>query len=422
MGIAEIRRLAEGSPLLGEPFVEKVWDLINGGSLFDKSPDQLKTLRRSLMRDSFSFFARHSERYAQLFERADVNPKSAELEDLTKLVIPADMLRGEGHRPFVIDDIDEGGEFFMSSGTTGKAPVKVYRSPIDLAIMVKANADLFEYVYGQYLEPGKGTALFMAAPELRRRLSFVAFVELALESKDIELLYGMSMEGSGQGDTPWQKLVPNKQNIVRFLRSNDEPKLFFTAPAGVYLMAQMFETMRATKRIVYKMMTRAPPVNLGKGGVIVTGGGSKGFADLPPYAEIARLSRKYFKASRSGGQVPTPFMDVLGMTETLTALIDNLGVMDKVPHPLSETFLVDPKTFEVIEDEGREGLLCVYNPFVTSWLEAFYPGDLMVAKPSDRFYGKEFVFGRRLTVKDGWDLQRACGGTLEEMMAKEDSS
>lgn len=373
------------------------------------------------MRESFSFFARRSDAYAQLFERAEIDPKSAELEDLAKLVIPADMLRGEGHSPFVIEDADKGGEYFMSSGTTGKAPVKVYRSPIDLAIMVKANADLFEYVYGQYLEPGQGTALFMAAPELRHRLSFVAFVELALESKGIELLYGMKMEESGEGDTPWQKLVPDRQNVMKFLKSKREPKLFFTAPAGVYLMSKMFETMSVTKRIIYKLATRAPPVDLGKGGVVVTGGGSKGFADLPPYDEIARLSRKYFKASRSEGEVQTPFMDVLGMTETLTALIDNLGTMDKLPHPLSETFLIDPYTFEIIEEEGKEGLLCVYNPFVTTWLEAFYPGDLMIAKPSDRYYGREFVFGRRLTVKDGWDLQRACGGTLEEMMTEERS-
>lgn len=419
MGIGDIRKMAETSPLLNDPFVEKVWGLINGGSLFEKSPDSLRALRRSLMRESFSFFARRSEGYAQLFERADVDPKSADLEDLARLVIPADMLRGEGHSPFVIDDADKGGEYFMSSGTTGKSPVKVYRSPIDLAIMVKANADLFEYAYGQYLEPGNGTALFMAAPELRKRLSFVAFVELALESKDIELLYGMKMEDLGEGDTPWQKLTPDRQNVVKFLKSKGEPKLFFTAPAGVYLMSKMFETMSITKKIIYKMATRAPPVDLGKGGVVVTGGGSKGFADLPPYDEIAQLSRKYFRASRSDGEVPTPFMDVLGMTETLTALIDNMGTMDKVPHPLSETFLLDPATFEIIEEEGKEGLLCVYNPFVTTWLEAFYPGDLMIAKSSDRYYGKEFVFGRRLTVKDGWDLQRACGGTLEEMMTKE---
>ena len=419
MSISDIVERAKTSPLLNDPFVERIWDLVSGKGLFAKSPDSLAHLRRSLMRDSLLFFASRSEVYASLFERADIDPSSAEVEDLVKLVIPADMLRGEGHRPFVVDDVDQGGEYFMSSGTTGKAPVKVYRSPLDLAIMVKANADLFEYVYGDYLEPGNGTALFMAAPELRKHLSFVAFVELALESKDIELLYGMQTQESGEAGTPWQKLTPNKENIIRFLKSKDEPKLFFTAPAGVYLMAQRFETMSAMRRVLYKMATRAPPVDLGRGGVIVTGGGSKGFSDLPPYQEIANLSRKYFKASREVGEVPTPFMDVLGMTETLTALIDNLGAMDKLPYPLSETLLLDPRTFQIIEEEGRQGLLCVYNPFVTTWLEAFYPGDMMMAKESERYYGREFVFGSRLTVKDGWDLQRACGGTLEELMTKE---
>jgi hypothetical protein len=79
LGIDDIRKLAETSTLLNDPFVEKVWKLINGGTLFEKSPDSLRALRRSLMRESFSFFARKSERYAQLFERADVDPKSAGL-------------------------------------------------------------------------------------------------------------------------------------------------------------------------------------------------------------------------------------------------------------------------------------------------------------------------------------------------------
>ena len=43
------------------------------------------------------------------------------------------------------------------------------------------------------------------------------------------------------------------------------------------------------------------------------------------------------------------------MTETLTALIDRFGVMDKVPHPLAEAFLLDPLTFEPIEEEGQGG-------------------------------------------------------------------
>ncbi|MGQ9596056.1 MAG: hypothetical protein ACUVUS_01530 [Thermoproteota archaeon] len=96
------------------------------------------------------------------------------------LAIPSDMLRGEGQRPLLIKGVEPDGEYFKSSGTTGKELVKVYRSPLDLAIMINANTGLFEYVYGDYLEPGKGIALFMAAEELRYQLNFVAFVHLAL--------------------------------------------------------------------------------------------------------------------------------------------------------------------------------------------------------------------------------------------------
>jgi phenylacetate-CoA ligase len=111
-------------------------------------------------------------------------------------------------------------------------------------------------------------------------------------------------------------------------------------------------------------------------------------------------------------------MDVLGMTETLTALIDNFGIMDKVPHPLSEIFLLDPNDMSVKEGDDQKGALCIFNPFVTSWLELFYPGDIMSSHMSDRYYGREFVYERRLTVEEGWDLQRACGGAMEEMMDK----
>ncbi len=417
LGIEEIKQRAANSKHRQDPFVERIWNLIHEPGLFEKSPQELAELRKELMRQSLAFFRDNSEYYASLFDRLDIDPATAEREDLVKLVVPADMLRGGGHERFVIEGVDEGGEHFQSSGTTGKAPVKVYRSPLDLAIMVKANADLFEYVYGHELEQNKGQALFMAAPELRHMLSFVAFVELALESKGIELLYGMSMRESEGDETVWQRLQPDKKNILKFLKSKEEPKLFFTAPAGVYLMSKRFNDMSNLKREVSKIITRAPPVNLGKGGVIVTGGGSKGFTDLPPYAELAEGARNYFKAlTRGGDGVEAPFMDVLGMTETLTALIDNHERMGKLPHPLSEVFLVDPKTFELIDEEGKEGLICIYNPFVTTWLEAFFPGDIMKFHSSDRFYGREFEFGRRLTVKEGWDLQRACGGTMEEMM------
>ena len=419
MTVADIFQRASESALLKDPYIEKVWGMVQGDELFKRSPDQLADLRRNMTRECLQYFARHSRYYAELFERLEIDPRSVDIDDLAKLAVPADMLRGEGQKSFLIEDLEQHGESFQSSGTTGRAPVQLYRSPIDLAIMVKANAALFEYVYGDTLEKNKGIALFMAAPELRHRLSFVAFVELALESKGIQLLYGMDLQEGMEGDKPWQKLEPNRKRVMQFLKSKAEPKLFFTAPAGVYLLAKRMEELTLTKHIVQKLATGSPPVKLGRGGVVVTGGGSKGFSDLPPYEKMVSYCRKHFTAKTKGGMpTPAPFMDVLGMTETLTALIDHFGVMDKVPYPLSEVFLLDPRTFKPIEGDGKEGILCIFNPFTTSWLECFYPGDIMSSKPSNRFYGREFLFQRRLTIKEGWELQRACGGTLEDMMAQ----
>jgi len=416
----EIMENGSRSKLLEDPYVKRVWDLIMGEPLFKRSPEELASLRESLRRESLQFFARHSPYYLDLFERLEIDPAKATLHDVAKLAIPSDMLRGEGQKRFLIQDLEEGGETFSSSGTTGKDPVRVYRSPVDLAIMLKANTDLFEHVYGDVLKEGEGVALFMAAPELRYKLSFVAFVDLTLDKKGIELLYGMDLEDKSQAGTPWQKLTTNKENLMKFLKSKKEPKLFFTAPAGVHILGQKFETMGFGQRAAYKLATGAPPIKLGKGGIVVTGGGSKGFADLPEYPQLVSNAQKHFISKDAGGmQIDTPFMDVLGMTETLTALIDRFGVTDKVPHPLAEAFLLDPFTFEPIEEEGKEGILGIYNPFTTSWLEVFYPGDIMTWHSSKGFYGKEFVYKRRLSVKEGWDLQRACGGTLEEMMTKQ---
>jgi phenylacetate-CoA ligase len=419
MNSTEILDIGPKSRLLTDPYVEKIWGLINDRSLFEKSPDYMAGIRKGLIRDALIFFARHSDYYKLLLERMNIDPKSASPEDLMRLAIPSDILRGDGHRPFLIRDVEEGGEYFTSSGTSGKEPVKIYRSPLDLAIMIKANTQLFERIYGGVLEEGKGIALFMAAPELRHKLSFVAFVHLTLESKRIPLLYGMNLvEGQGEKGSQWQKLETNKENVLKFVKSREEPKLFFTAPAGVYLMAKKFDDMSFLKKVVYKLASGMPPVRLGRGGIIVTGGGSKGYT-LPPYDELVKMSRKYFSANDAkGGEVEVPFMDVLGMTETLTALIGRHGSIGLVPYPLSEVFLLDPKTFEPLKEGEKQGVLGIFNPHVTSWLEVFYPGDIMNVYPSKGYYGREYSYIRRLSFEEGWDLQRACGGTMEEMMQR----
>lgn len=416
--IEEIYSEAKKSRFFSDPHVSRLWELSGDSTLFSKSPDYLRSLRKALLRDSLKFLTRHSSFYAGLLERLEIDPDAAEYTDLVRLAVPSDMLRGNEYRKFLIDDVDDKGFVFSSSGTTSSNPVRVYRSFLELAMMTRANTLLFEYVYGNVLKEGAGLALFLAARELRNKLNFVAFVDLALQSKKIKLLYGMDLVREANGGSQWQRLVPNKKSIMEFFKSREEPKLLFTAPAGVHLLTKQFEDMSFVKKLVSKLLVGVPPVDLGTGGVIVTGGGAKGFTDLPPYDSIVENARKFFKARDfEGKETHTPFMDVLGMTETLTALIDKYGVMHKVPHPLQEVFLLDPKTYELVEEPGKEGILGIYDPLAISWFEAFLPGDVVKFVESDRYYGREYVYVRRLTKDEGWDLQRACGGTLEELMS-----
>lgn len=397
--------------------IKKLWELSGDTSLFHKKPEELEKLRMELFRESIKFFSEKSDFYDNLFKRLGIDSSSADREDLIKLAIPSDLLRGDSYRKLTIIFDDNAGFVFSSSGTSNSIPVRIYRNYIELAMMTRANAALFEYVYGSKLVEGGGLALFLAAKELRSKLNFVAFVDLALQSKKIPLLYGMDLVDSGNNNgSQWKRLVPNKQTIMEFIKSNREPKLLFTAPAGVYLLSKQFLDVGLLKRLLMKLSVNAPPINLGSGGVIVTGGGSKGM-DLPPYNEVVNIARKVFKAKNNNGEeVPVPFMDVLGMTETLTALIDKFGVMNKIPHPLQEVIILDPSTLRPVEEPGKRGLLMIYDPLAISWLEAFIPGDIVSFNESNSYYGKEFIYVRRLTKEEGWELQRACGGTLEELM------
>lgn len=191
--------------------MKRLFELSQDKTLFEKSPDYLAKLRRDLLRSSLDFFARNSEFYQRMFDSLGIDPKATEVEDLAKLAVPSDLLRGEGIEKFYIPKKDEGGYVFRSSGTTGKDPVRVYRSPIELLMMTMANANLFEYVYGHFLEPGKGLALFLAAEELKNHLNFVAFVDLALQCKKIPLLYGMDLLPESSGGPLWKRLVPTSK-------------------------------------------------------------------------------------------------------------------------------------------------------------------------------------------------------------------
>jgi len=408
----------QSSRLIDDPHVRRVQEqLARGQELFSLRSDELETIRSELRRSALDFFRRHSRFYKQLFDHLNIDVQNASLSDLARLAIPSDLLRGIGQMGYLIENYEKGGSTFQSSGTSGKDPVKVYRSPLDLAHMQKATTDLFEHVRGCVYAQDKGTVLMMAAPEMRERMAFVSFVDLTVGKKGARLLYGMNLGKDEKGQVSWERMEANRENIIEFMRSRDEPKLLFAPPVVIDMLTKKFDAMGPVERLAQRLVTSAPPIEMGREGIVITAGGSKKAIGLPEYGAMVEMARRHFRAADGSGKaVPVPFMDLLGMAEGLTPMASMHGVHGKLPHPLADVFLLDPVTFEVMEEEGKEGILAMFSPMTTSWLECFYPGDLVRFKRSTRYYGKEFEHVRRLSAQEGWEMQRACGGSMEDML------
>ena len=93
MTVHEIFMQAEQSRFLKVPHIKKLWELVDDPALFKKTPDALEKLRLGLSRDALRFFKEHSSYYAQLLENMDIDPASAELEDMAKLMVtPVELL------------------------------------------------------------------------------------------------------------------------------------------------------------------------------------------------------------------------------------------------------------------------------------------------------------------------------------------
>jgi hypothetical protein len=93
----EIFDAGSKSKMHAEPYVRKVWELINDNTLFSKSPDYLASLRRSLLRDALAFFGEKSAYYRNLYDRLHITPRNADFPDLAKLAIPS-YAPGDGHK------------------------------------------------------------------------------------------------------------------------------------------------------------------------------------------------------------------------------------------------------------------------------------------------------------------------------------
>ena len=282
MEVVDVWEEAQQSVLFDDPHVRLVWELVHQGpALFHNTPSELELMRDRLRRSCLDFFQRRSPYHAMLFDHFHIDPSHATIEDLAKLAIPSDLLRGDGQRIFMIPETEAGGKTFQSSGTTGKEPVMVYRSPLDLALMQRATTDLFEHVRGNVYAQDKGTVLMMAAPEMKERMAFVSFVDLTVGNKGARLMYGMDLLRDEKGEVRWGKLETNKENIIAFMRSRDEPKLLFAPPVVIDMLSKRFGDMGPLQRLASRLTTSAPPLQMGRGGIVITAGGSKKELGLP---------------------------------------------------------------------------------------------------------------------------------------------
>lgn len=377
-----------------DPYVKEVLTLAGDKTLFSKSPEELKMLRKSLLRESLKYFVRQNpDYYIPLLENLDISPDTADLKDLVTLAIPSDILRGDTYKKMMVNHSFEGGTVYCSSGTTGQAPITVYKSPLDQKIANLAIPHLVSHTIGYQLNGG--LMLMLCPPALMTSVLF-GVTHQYYTSRGITIIYGAFAR-----ETLVSKALPamtlDTEALHKFIESPVEPKYIFSAPV-------------AMKKLIEYLEEESLTIDLGKGGYINTGGGAKGtgvtLKDL-----WAMREGKIFARTAHGEKIPAPWYDGIGHTEGILILFGERNSLLKVPHPLEEVFIVDD-TFEIVE-EGQ-GFAAHWNPLNTTYFEAFYPGDFYQLDSAQNYYGKAFTFVRRLDLGKGKVIRPGCGALVME--------
>lgn len=364
-----------------DEYVREVYHWVMNRSLFEMKPAFLRELRGQLLQKALLYYLRHGQNYyGKFLARAGISPQNARLDDLAKIAIPSDKLRWDGQKQALISDLPSKGRTYRSSGTTSDSAITVYRSPVDTLLMIEAINNNRDYVLGY--EVRGGLVLLFSAPQMKKTISFAGVGVDSFEWRNVKTVYGMNVTKIADGR---DMLTLKPRSIEEFYKSEIQPKYLLLTPAHL-------------SQLVTKLKD-SPALKLGKRGVIFMGGGTKGM-DIP-LEEVIRLAKKKIRATdETGNDVPAPLIDTFGMTESTTLFFTMPNSNIHIPHPLTEAFLVDPSTFRTVQGNGAEGLLGFWNPTCTSFLEAFYSGDILQETSQNNYYGKGFIYKRRLTLEE----------------------
>ncbi|MFX0063688.1 MAG: hypothetical protein ACFFC7_16070 [Candidatus Hermodarchaeota archaeon] len=347
-------------------YAKKMLELSNDMTQYALSPTQLVEFQLGLVREALEYFANANDLIKKEIKNLGIDPKTAKTEDILLLARSSDEFRGQPNGKYGIAGLErilcrnttEGGKVFRSSGTGGKGPVLIYRSPEALEIGVINAMGYMRYITGIDLE---GALVLSMIP--KEATEFMAIGGLGIKGYEYfgaQIVYGMEVNPDiDPKEVPviWHRLRPVERKIGQFLASPAKTKILFTSNAGLHGMLQ---------NLNLKMY-------LGENGYVVIGGGNKG----NPAFKTSNL-RKLMKGRILVNGETAPLYDVLGLTESINILPTQANGEVLIPPPTMVYTILDMDTDMPMElVEGAEGEWVYFNPQTPDFPEVIRTGDQM---------------------------------------------
>ena len=272
----------------------------------------------------------------------------------------------------------------------------------------------------------KGECLFHMAPEMTDFLAFAAIGSDFLRHRGLNVNFGAKVKSGPKDSTIWQRIGPDIGEMRKFFKNQSQMKYFIASGVGLY---KMFMEPKGLKKFGMKLMLNAPPVFLGKDGILMIGGGLKRLPEeITSLSQVVRETGKYIIAGNNKNDNPAPVIDMLGLTESINVFIGvptdpfSSDPWVKYPHPLTYVALLNsPNDLTPVEnpESGKEYLLFYVNFATLDYIEAIIPGDFVLPATDTQtiktimgernISQRGFVYSRRAEVDEGFKIREGCG-------------
>ena len=428
----------ENIPTSADPYYKELKEVLSSGNILETySFDDTAKLQQRLLYPYLEYFLRNdnNDYYKNLFyNRGIAKNKKGELKsdlqlhDLIKLRTHSDDLRGDGQKDRLVQHAvgSDAGMFFKSSGTTvgTTGPVDVFRSNLTLSLSRLTNGNLIDWSIGKKIDQGE--CLFHMAPEMTDFLAFAAIGSDFLRHRGLDVSFGAKVNSGPADTTIWQRIGPDIGEMREFFSSQSDTKYFIASGVGLY---KMFMEPVGLRKFGMKLMLNAPPVYLGKDGVLMIGGGLKRLPEeITSLSQVVQATGENIIAGDNRNGDPAPVIDMLGLTESINVFIgvptspfsDEPWV--KYPHPLTYVALLNsPNDLTPVEnpEPGKEYLLFYVNLMTLDYVEAIVPGDFVLASEAkgtittalgERNVAQPgFIYSRRAEQNEGFKIREGCG-------------